>query len=150
MRAEGPKRGINVQKWVLGYAMDTISGDDGGCFGIYERAFNQEFAIHSKAAIYERMNWELSLPELPGEIRKKIVKVKRALNKIDWTKKEGLEKARGIWLDEVRDFTRQLINSRADYEEAVVYSGGTPRIKEVSPKVRKILEDYLAGKTSAK
>jgi hypothetical protein len=66
LRQVGPQLGLDVPKLILGDVLSSIIGDDANSFGMY---FMPDLANLGKASILERMNWEISVPETPPQLK---------------------------------------------------------------------------------
>ena len=121
LRFVAPQLGLDPKKLVLGGALSSIIGDDANSFG-YAFYFNPELSENAKASIYERMDWESSLPEMPKSIKDQIRKVKSLFETLVWTDKDDFNKARDIYVKEIKNFTQHQIALNKNLREAVRYS----------------------------
>ena len=66
LRAVAPQLGLDTPKLILGDVLSSIIGDDANSFGFY---FIEDLGADIKATIMERMDWEISVPETPPQLR---------------------------------------------------------------------------------
>lgn len=99
LRFIAPRFKLDVNKLVLGYVLDRIWDDANAFAWTFGRAefFNPETASQYREQLIKRLDWEMSVPEVPAEVRAKIQEEKEAMSKLDWSKWEDFEAARAIW-----------------------------------------------------
>ena len=118
LRGVGPQLELNVPKMILGEILSSIVGDDANAFGLF---FNPDWADESKALILERMDWEITTPETPKEIRTRLKRVKKSIDRLNMTKEEGYIKARTEW-NTMKMWVVEKITKRPKWREAEMYS----------------------------
>ena len=90
LRAVGPQLGMDVSKLILGDVLSSIIGDDANSFGMY---FMADIAQDVKASILERMDWEVSVPETPGEVKQKLKQVINLIQPLNFNDEVNYKKA---------------------------------------------------------
>ena len=94
IRYVAPQVGLDPQKLILAQVLECIVGDDRSAFSYF---FSPKKADLFKKRIFERMDWELSLPETPENIKKQIRKTMSKTENLDFTKNDQWKMAIKIW-----------------------------------------------------
>lgn len=72
-----------------------------------------------KISLGSQINWEIGTPELPRQIRRRLGKVKKGLEGIDWQTEDGFKEAKELWTGKVKDFTQAEIEKHPKYDNAM-------------------------------
>lgn len=128
IRIVAPQLGLDPQKLITAQVLNNISGDDINAFSY---VFFPEKAKIIKKRIFERMNWELSLPETPENIKMQIKKTMPKLEKLDFSHEAEWIKARKTWIRSVRNYTNKQIEENKSLREAIKYRDENWRTKLV-------------------
>ena len=72
--------------------------------------------------IFERMDWEVNLPELPENIKNQIKKTQKKLTEFNFDNKEGYDNGRAFWRKHVRNFTQHQLALNKNLREDMDYS----------------------------
>lgn len=121
IRHIAPQLGLDTQKLVLGDVVSSIIGDDANVFTwIHGSFFDPELGAGAKRLLLERLDWEISTPETPAQIRGRLEKVRDAIRDLDWSIKDQFEAARDTWTP-VKEWVNQEVNKKRDLRSAVDY-----------------------------
>lgn len=113
--------------YARGMMLALIIGDDINCFIPSASGFNKKQAELSRKKIELIMKWEISVPELPDEIRERIIEIQDITSSL-WENEESYFMAQARWL-EMRDSVRQIISGNSVYSQAIdAYSDINNRI----------------------
>jgi len=70
--------------------------------------------------LLERLDWEITTPETPHQVRTRLEGVRRAVSELDWSKQDQFEAARNAWTP-VKQWVEQEVNRKRQLREAVDY-----------------------------
>jgi hypothetical protein len=119
LRFVAPQLELETNKLILGVVLYRIIGDDENSFGLY--IYIPELTETAKTSIFNRMDWESELPELPLIIRNQIKKIRRKLESFNWEGEENFNKAYEMWMKDVRHYTKHQIAINKDLHDALGY-----------------------------
>ena len=110
---------FNLSQLLTGHILELIKDDDIQVFGTALLFFNPkherlDYARTQYLVALRRFEWELEQPELPENIRKMILPVKKQISKIRFTSPENVKTARKIWEENVFIPVKALINTNQD------------------------------------
>lgn len=116
-----PQLSIDVHKVIIGYSLTTVVGDDYGAIAFKQNIVNNpKVAEISKQMLLERMDWEVSIPELWPGIRGQIHQARLLIEPLDLSDKDQYDQARCIWIM-LRNEIHRIINSDDTLIDAVKY-----------------------------
>ena len=121
VRLNAPKHGIDVPKYMLGDVLGSIIGDDSNCFGFRSAPYDREMAITGGQHLQIRLDWEISTPELPENIRQRLVQFRSEIDEADWDSQSGFSQVREAWSEKVKQFVQAQIDSNPELREAIDY-----------------------------
>jgi len=121
IREVGPQLNLDVSKLCLGGVLSKISGDDSNAFGhSLGSPLIPALADYCKKAILERMDWEISMPETPVEIKTRLEEEMKLIKPLDFNQESNFQRAKETWVV-IRDWVREQIKLRQDWQEAIDY-----------------------------
>lgn len=118
VRLVSPQLGLDASKMVLGDVLDKIISDDGNIFVRFQYGWGDELsevARQSKADLQERLDWEISISELPEDIKDSLKEVKNQATLLRWERKEERESLYNLWKQ-----ARAQISSRSETDQALL------------------------------
>jgi len=99
LRHVGPQLDLDVSAMALRLVLSNIIGDDFNCFAWANYGYDVEGAKRSRKNYLERLNCEIDLPELPDEIRDRLIQTRDKITELDWEVEGEFFKAREIFLE---------------------------------------------------
>ena len=125
------REGLDGRKLLLGFALDTICGDDIHVFRVGSDHFTAEKGEKSRNDLLIRLEWEAGMGELPEEIRQRLGNLQETFRTEAWQTIEDLASAAGRWL--------------AVRSDVVLSIRREPELKEATDYYRRLLfEDRLS------
>lgn len=126
IRNQAPQHGLDPQRLVQGYVLQTVLGDDSNSFGLLsDRSRLRKLDVHfpeiARLSILERLTWEASISELPEDIRTLVTKTRDTINAMDFSTDERLEEGYQIWRT-MRDTIERLVEETPSLQEARQYA----------------------------
>lgn len=124
IRQRGHKFGIDPQQFILGSVLSSIIEDDLICFGLFFKEKNPalvEGRRLGKLHLMERMDWEITTPETPKQIRDRLIKIKKQLEPSDWSAFNQYAGAFNTWINKIRNYTQHQLVLNQDLRAAVKY-----------------------------
>lgn len=109
LRVVAPARGLDAGTLVLGHTLRTIIGDDGNCFhwDMHGVAYTQSSAQLAHEWLVERIDWEVSVPELPERFRGRLSRYLERIRGMDWKDRRQYMQAKRSWFPIKNDIERQ-------------------------------------------
>jgi hypothetical protein len=120
MRHIAPQLGFDTPRVIKGMALASIIGDDENSFGFF--FMKAEWGEMIEKQIFERMDWEVNLPEVPENIKEQIRKTQKKLTEINFDNKEEYDIGRAFWKKHVRNFTNHQLALNKNLREDLDYS----------------------------
>ena len=117
IRHVGPQLRIDVEKYILGDVLAAIIGDDSNCIAFDH---NSELAPMAQKHLLERLDWEITTPETPEDIRERAKEVLEKVAALNWQNKEEYIEARTTWR-EFEAWVIEQIEERPELKEAEEY-----------------------------
>lgn len=115
------EKGYDPGKIVLGFAIDVIIYDDANAFGPTLLNFNELYSNLSRRQYQDRVDWELTVSELPQDIKDHITGVKGELAGLDWKSEEGFKVIYKTWKEKVQTWMNNYYETHPDVKEALKY-----------------------------
>ncbi len=114
------REGLDKKRLLLGHALAVISGDDSQIFSSFIKPSAENLNL-SKKQLLLRLEWEESHDYLPGSIKEVVGETRERLEKLDWTEKGGLRRARKIWQEKVLERVKEGLKSDQSLQTALNY-----------------------------
>jgi hypothetical protein len=111
--------GFDASKLILGHLLTSIGRYD-NIFAI-SMNYTPKGVKERRESLLARMEWEIGTPELPEEIRQRLIEVKSKLAMLNWNRPKIYSEAQKLWLDKVQQFVIKQVEANPDYQEAVRY-----------------------------
>ena len=137
IREIAPKYDLDVQKYLLGDVLSTITNDDTNCVGHKGAMFSPETVQLAKESLLIRLKWETSLEETPEDIRKQLRKFTSIAEETDWLNEESYFKIKEAWYKNVRGFVKHQIALNESYRDAINYEFDMAKI--IHPEYKALL-----------
>jgi len=131
VREIAPQYGIDVQKYMLGDVLSTITCDDANCLG------SSDAAVFGKESLLIRLRWETSLEETPENIREKLKKFIPIVDETNWSDEVDFLRTKEAWYKKVRGFVKHQIALNKSYRDAMNYEFEMENV--LHPEYQKIL-----------
>ncbi len=103
--------GLDIAKLVLGLAVESITCDDANSIYLIENNPPQVQRERQKDLL-TRLNWEVSLPEMPDPLKSKIEKVIKKVQKADFGITAERDPAIAAWQELKQKFQDQIDSPR--------------------------------------
>lgn len=150
LRREGPRLGVDAQKFILGNVLSDITGDDGNYFYWYDRiAYKgnkellKEIAFNSQEEYKSRLKREASCFELPQEIRDKLQEILNTISSSDWRNREDFSKAHEEWKS-LSSQAKERIKEYPEFDQAIeYYMQNSLKVSELYQQKQKIACDII-------
>jgi hypothetical protein len=116
--------GIDIPRFVLGSVLSSIIGDDINAFGLFvseDLPALRATRVKGKPQLLERIDWETETPELPEEIRERLMEIRPRIKQADWSDYGSYLDSYQVWCERVKRFTLARIEQTPEYREAVEY-----------------------------
>ena len=136
LRAICPRIGFDTTKVILGEGLGDIYGDDPNAFGLY---FIPDIVDSARKMLQIVMDTRINTPELPTHIRERLTSVRDHILSIDWSTKEGYDRAKRFYKLNAGNFVQHQIATHKEYQEAWRYS------HEISGELSPPWQDFLYG-----
>ena len=117
LRKKAVEKGADPREIILGYVINTITGDDPNSFlTVIFVGFDKDLSREAQQRTNSRIEWELSLAETPDEIKEQLRLTKERLASFDWDTKEGFDGAYKFWKENVQD---RVLKYRDEHPEVL-------------------------------
>lgn len=96
-----PDKEIDVSQYILGFVLNHILNDDLSCFSLDVRIEMRQYpldeASRSQQRLLRRLDWEISTPETPADIKNKLEEVRTLVAGQNWANQEEYVAASKNW-----------------------------------------------------
>ena len=114
IRSNASRYEIDASKYILGYVLETIIGDDARCFGgLWNIRYDRQIAEMGKELLLIRLQWEIDVPELPANIRQRLEGFKGEADEADWASEDGFSAIKEGWKTKVKDYVEEQVDSNS-------------------------------------
>lgn len=112
---------LDASRLVRGFTLLMIVDDDRNIFAwIDQLPFKAALGRQSAKQLNIRVNWEIATPELPENIRERLLQVRDGIQTLDLGKSFGFISAYHLW-NNAREFVRKEIHTLPVLQEDINY-----------------------------
>lgn len=124
LKKQATERGLDPKKVAQSYMIDVIAYDDANTFGPAISYFSPKNGRLSKLQYLGRVDWEITVEELPQEIKERVESVRNELEGKDWESEDGIKGIYQTWNEKVKLWVE-------DY------------ISQTNPELKRAFDEYL-------